>query len=402
MSGYTALQWQSPQWLWLLLALAVPLLIHLVRRSKPRVITFAAAQWLQAKQQRRLNKLFLRDPWLLLLRLLIVALIALLLAQPLLKRSAVPVENILLVDPRIERSALQAFLTEHPDLSRPMWLQRRPTATTEARPEVTDLWSTLTVLADQGEFRRAHILLQDGNNPSGHSALRVSPHWQWHALDTEIATKKITLPRLAVIGDAPDWLQPVIEQLSASLEVDLPLQQLVPGALPDAEKTDWLIYDIPGVLPDSVRKFVEQGGLLITDRRVQEDTSKGSAEFASLDSQPPLEATALGRGSWVRYTDDWHSAAFFHRTDLPQQLWQQWRTQDWPLQHRTRGHWSIANNPGIAVADADVKREATVITDQILLIVLALLLLLERSIALLRNPPARTQPGDTGGRVDVH
>lgn len=64
-----------------LLALALPLLIHLVRRLELTTTPFAALRWIgeRMRPQRRLR---VERPWLLLLRLLLLALLALLLARP--------------------------------------------------------------------------------------------------------------------------------------------------------------------------------------------------------------------------------------------------------------------------------------------------------------------------------
>lgn len=64
-------------------ALLLPLLIHLARRSEQRVVPFAALRWLRALPQPR--RKFRLDEWLLLsLRILLLAALALLFAQPVL------------------------------------------------------------------------------------------------------------------------------------------------------------------------------------------------------------------------------------------------------------------------------------------------------------------------------
>jgi len=66
-----------------LAALALPLLIHLARRSEQRPTVFAALRWLREKPRPRSRLRF--DEWpLLLLRLLLLAALALLLAKPVL------------------------------------------------------------------------------------------------------------------------------------------------------------------------------------------------------------------------------------------------------------------------------------------------------------------------------
>ena len=76
-----SLLWLFPAGFLALAALLLPLLIHLARRSEQRIIDFAALRWLSAKPRPRRRIRF--DEWpLLLLRLLLLALLAILLARP--------------------------------------------------------------------------------------------------------------------------------------------------------------------------------------------------------------------------------------------------------------------------------------------------------------------------------
>ncbi|SEA19898.1 BatA domain-containing protein [Microbulbifer marinus] len=377
---------QSPLWLWLLGALAIPLLIHLLRRSNPREITFAAAHWLQQKPQQNWKRLFLRDKLLLLLRVLLIALLALLLAQPLLPRGAQSGKSILLVDPRVGRTELRAFLdSKFPGdgaaFTDMLWLQARPLPIDEQRPPAPDLWHALSALADQAAFRRAHILLRSGKNPAGHGLLRFSPHWQWHALQQSGNSDDAIAPRIALLGDGPAWLEPALRHLRNSTLPQLALQQAASADALSAETVDWLIYDSPGALPEILHGFIRDGGLLITDQRVQPSAELIFTELDTVQGEP-LEAAAIGRGSWLRYRRDWHSEQFFRRADLPQRLWRQWAAQDWALQSRSRASWSIDAPPGIAVPDTAVRPAARASFARPLLVALLLLLALERLLAL--------------------
>src|SRR5690606_37277812 len=64
-----------------LVALAVPLLLHLARREEQRPVDFAALRWLTARLRPR-QRLRFEERLLLMLRLLLVVLLALLLARP--------------------------------------------------------------------------------------------------------------------------------------------------------------------------------------------------------------------------------------------------------------------------------------------------------------------------------
>ncbi|MCH9690498.1 MAG: BatA domain-containing protein [Gammaproteobacteria bacterium] len=378
--------WQSPQWLWLLSALALPLLIHLWRRNKTQEITFAAAHWLKKDLQKQYRRLQLHNYWLLLLRLLIIILLALLLAKPFLKHETTAIfkEPLLLVDPRIETAQLQTFLDDAlPQLNatpeRVFWLQAKPIGIDETRPPAAENWRALSNLADQPNFRHAHILLNNAINPSGHNALTISPHWQWHALH-KASAEKPALPRIAIIGKRPDWLAPLFKALQAKLP-KLRLQSLEANVAPSAKTIDWLIYNRAEILPDKLLTFVRTGGLLISDPRLQ---PSAALEFVNLQSasSPIANAAAIGRGSWLRYEHSWDHKDFFDHLDLPQRLWQQWVNQDWVLQHNNRGSWSIDAPPASIIHDSLVQTSRYEGVQKLLLISLLLLLTLERILAL--------------------
>lgn len=391
---------QAPPWLWLLGALAIPLLIHLLRRSNPREITFAAAHWLQQQPPQNWKRLFLRDKLLLLLRLLLIALLALLLAQPLLPRDTHANSGVLLVDPRIERAELRAFLDSNfsgdESFTDIFWLQARPLPLDERRPPAPELWQALSALADQAAFRRAHILLRSDKNPSGRGLFNFSPRWQWHALQSGGGDDP-GAPRIALLGDGPAWLEPALRQLRNHSLPQLDMRQLSPVETPSAETVDWLIYDTAGALPETLHDFIRDGGLLISDQRVQPATA---VDFVALDMEPGelLQAAAIGRGSWLRYQSDWHGEQFFRRADLPQRLWRQWTAQDWALQSRSRASWSIDAPPGLAVPDTGVRAAARTTVERPLLVALLLLLALERLLAL--SGALRFDAQKIGGRSD--
>lgn len=89
-----------------LAALVVPLLIHLARRHHYAPLEFAALRWLRAKAQPRQRIRF--DEWpLLLVRLLLLAALALLLAQPLLQGAAPRTAAWVVVAPGLTPPALE-------------------------------------------------------------------------------------------------------------------------------------------------------------------------------------------------------------------------------------------------------------------------------------------------------
>ncbi|MEM9530759.1 MAG: BatA domain-containing protein, partial [Pseudomonadota bacterium] len=72
----------QPGWLWGLLALAVPLAIHLLNATSGRPVPFPGQRFAVESPARRVRSLHLRQPWLLALRLTLFALLTLALAGP--------------------------------------------------------------------------------------------------------------------------------------------------------------------------------------------------------------------------------------------------------------------------------------------------------------------------------
>lgn len=100
----------APLGLLALAALALPLLIHLVRRLELTTTEFAALRWV-AERVRPRRRLRFERPWLLLLRLALLALLALLLARPVLLAPAAPTRPWVVVAPGVERGAAHAAVS---------------------------------------------------------------------------------------------------------------------------------------------------------------------------------------------------------------------------------------------------------------------------------------------------
>ena len=77
-----AMGFVSPLWLWALGGMAIPLAIHLWRRQTPRVERWAAMQFLRSALEQHSRRLRLESLLLLLVRCLLVALLALAVAEP--------------------------------------------------------------------------------------------------------------------------------------------------------------------------------------------------------------------------------------------------------------------------------------------------------------------------------
>ncbi|WP_066837750.1 BatA domain-containing protein [Rufibacter ruber] len=91
-------QFLNPVWLWAMASVAVPIAIHLWNKRQPKTVQVGSIRWLQPSESRKLSSLRLTQPWLLLLRCLLLLLLALVLAQPQFKRKvpAVPEKHVYL------------------------------------------------------------------------------------------------------------------------------------------------------------------------------------------------------------------------------------------------------------------------------------------------------------------
>src|SRR5215813_4929393 len=80
----------NPAFLSALALVSIPLIIHLIRRRKLRVVPWAAMEFLRQSQKKQRRRLRIEELILLALRMLIVALAVLAFARPVLRALGVP------------------------------------------------------------------------------------------------------------------------------------------------------------------------------------------------------------------------------------------------------------------------------------------------------------------------
>ena len=80
----------TPAFLGALALIGIPLLIHLIRQRKLKIVKWAAMEFLRQSQKKQRKRLRIEELILLLLRMLIVALAALAFARPVLRALGVP------------------------------------------------------------------------------------------------------------------------------------------------------------------------------------------------------------------------------------------------------------------------------------------------------------------------
>jgi hypothetical protein len=291
----------APVGLAALAAWLLPLLIHWVRRSDRQLVSFAAMRYLSAQAHPR-ERLRLHEPWLLLLRLLLIAAIALALAVPVLRTPGEPGAPWVLVAPGVseaaaraagaaaagaaaaEGSAARAAAGPAP-LAEWHWLAAgwpgldAPPPSGGASASISSLLrqadaelpprTTLTVIVpeelgglDAERVRLTHTV-----------AWRVLPGASpGSGASSEVASGSPAAPlTLSVRADAAgaDEL-PLVRALAAAWQVDGLVTQwdIAPADAPLPATPGWLIW-LAGPLPPGIEAWVRRGGTVLASRQTE-------------------------------------------------------------------------------------------------------------------------------------
>ncbi len=106
----------DPKYLWALLSLIVPIAIHLWSRKKVKVIKVGSIRFLESLNPKQTSSIQLNEIWLLILRMLILILLTLLMAQPRIKGNSQNTAIIYLVEPSLMTdSKIGALLDSLPE-----------------------------------------------------------------------------------------------------------------------------------------------------------------------------------------------------------------------------------------------------------------------------------------------
>jgi len=267
-----------------LAAWVVPLVLHLRRRSEQRPIDFAALRWLSPRPRPRHRVRF--DEWpLLLVRLMLLALLAVLIARPVLY-GADRGEGRVLVMPGVDPGRARAMAGD----ARAQWLAPGfPTLDTPPPRDTKAGWSLLREF--EAELpRRAALTVVVPAVLQGAEAerIRLTRRVHWAIVPGEMAAGRApaaVAPALVLAGDGVGgrYLRAVAQAW---------------GSAGRRERvTAWLV---PGPLPASVREAVARGGVLLAGSAV---TLPGPAVVVWRDAAglPLAERGAIGRGRFVRF-----------------------------------------------------------------------------------------------------
>lgn len=249
-----SLAWLFPLGLAGLAALLVPLLLHLARRREQRVLRFAAMRWLPAGRAPR-RRLRLQERRLLALRLLLLAIAALWLAQPLLQDVGTP-QRWLAVAPSVDPTAARSIAG---DYERAVWLA--PGLPPLARPLPEDAVTWPSVLQEFAARLPAEdtgaVLVPDVVTGLGKQLPTLWHDLDWReaaaapSADAEPSPRLLALRYSAADSAVLPWLRAAIAawdkdpQLRVQLD-DAPASTPVPSG---ASAVLWL-----GPLPNATRR----------------------------------------------------------------------------------------------------------------------------------------------------
>jgi hypothetical protein len=291
-----------------LAALALPLLIHLARRSEQRPTDFAALRWLRQKAKPRHRIRF--DEWpLLLARLLLLALIALWLAKPVLFGSASDASWIVAA-PGVDLAQLRAKIRD--DDAQRRWLAPGFPKLEHAPSAGTVPLASLLRQLDAELPASAKLTVFVPEQLSGADAQRpvLSRAVDWRVLPGSMPVgepPRISPPALSVryAMDREPSLRYLRAAATAWLSADPRRSSdfsAAPVTQPLAPDTRHLIWLAPGPLPTSVLQWIEQGGIALLDARAEAPVAAMSVQWRDADGAALVEGTAMGRGRVLRFT----------------------------------------------------------------------------------------------------
>lgn len=291
----------APLGLTALAALIVPLLIHLRRKTEDVPVDFAAMRWLDALPRPRQRMRF--DEWLLLaLRLLLVALLALLLARPAVLGWEDDGPHVLVapgVDPVAARAATgeaeaRWIAPGFPELDSPAPESRVPLASLirQFDAELPE-GAGLTVLVPQ---------VVDGLDAG---AIRLTRKAEWRVIEGPAASATATpapAPALAVRHPAGQagavrYFRAAADAWSATPQFSAEASAVLPPR--DAA----LIWLTPGPVPQDVTEWVNAGGTALLASTAEVAMPAASAPLWTEENGETLaEGGVLGAGRLLRFT----------------------------------------------------------------------------------------------------
>lgn len=382
----------APMGLLALGALLVPILIHLVRRMELRVTNFAALRWLsdRVRPQRRVR---IERPWLLLLRLLLLGLLALLLAQPVWVGQADIARGWVLVAPGVSRSAAHKAVSAQDADWR--WLAPDfPPIEADSPPPPIALASLLREAdARLPAALPLHVVVPtelgglDGERPALSRTVdwRIVPGRMADAAAANDDAHVVLAARHPASSDATlVWLRAAVSAWNTRQPGRYELDAAATTkALPDAAR--WLVW-LGGELPDPVSQWIEHGGTALVAARAQ---ASGTIVWRDADGNALAYADTLGRGRIIQLAVPLDPASLpaLLDADFPDRLIALLQAPPPPTARAPAAAMRPVHEPTIS-HDASSLHRPTQPLDPWLVVLIALVFALERLVAMRRVPAA--------------
>ena len=299
-----------------LAAWLLPLLIHLARRHPYTPLDFAALRWLRAQIRPRQRIRF--DDWpLLLVRLLLLAALALLLARPALTGNPPPPSAWTVVAPGLDARALRGT----GDAGNWHWLAPGfPSVEQPAPAAPAPLPSLLRELDAQlpaGTALTVHVPDPLPSLDGARLQLSRSVQWQAHAVPVASTKTAPLAPRLRVHAEAPASARHWIGALQRAWSTQPAASELPADTLPaPGEIAVWGRAD---ALPAAWQAWLHDGGSVMTAARPD---AAASVVLRSAEGAPLLWQQRVGRGRLLALPGEWDAAhnAALRDARLPQAL----------------------------------------------------------------------------------
>lgn len=374
----------APLGLAALIALALPLLIHLVRRLELRTTEFAAMRWISERIRPR-RRLRFERPWLLLLRLALLALLALLLARPVVNESSITAPARVVIAPGSDVADAREVVTIAGADWR--WLAPGFPAIETAPPSTQLPLASLLREADAELPRDAKLAVVVPQELAGLDGERpvLSRAVEWHVVPGRApaaAPNRSRDPFVLAVRFTPA-AEPNVKYLRAavaawnahdSARVTLDAQ---PQDVPLSQSTHDLVW-LGADTPPAITQWIEAGGTSLVDHQPR---AAGAPIWRDTNERIIARVEPFGRGRLVTL-----AAAFSPQTmpdvldaGFPDRLFSLFESSAAPTRAR-----ADAMRPVQAVA-SDAKTSTPASTkplDPWLILLIALLVLTERYFAL--------------------
>ena len=287
-----------PAALFALAAIALPILLHLVRRVELHAVEFAALRWISARVPPR-RRIRVERPWLLLLRVLLVALLVMLLGQPVLLAIAPASPPRVFVAPGVERAA--ALATIGSEGAQAHWLAPGFPSLDEPMPSGAVPVASLLREADEGLAAGATLRVVVPRELGGLDGerVRLAHAVDWRVVDgrSPVGEAPARAPiRIALRHDADDtasprWLRAAV----AAWNQREPGRYVLDEAtmqVPIADGTRWLAW-LSAQAPAAIDDWIARGG---TALRVERDDPRGDVLWRDAQARVLARSLAVGQG----------------------------------------------------------------------------------------------------------